>query len=285
MAPQVPEPTRSRLLGLDESLDDDLAAWYAEDTTRPRLRLLGPVEVRASGERTTDVDRRLAYYTELVAYLASRDHGATPDQVAVAFHVQANTIHSRVGMVRRWLGADPATGAWYLPESTLSPSAKARGVPVYEVVGLLADADLFRRLRLRAQARGVEGIDDLIAALRLVAGAPYDQQRPGGYGWLAETPLDQYLTAGIVDVAHIVATPAFASHDAELARWASEKAIVAAPSEDKPRLDLARALTALGRTDDTDRYLQSAVFNRSDDNDPPPAPSPRTTNLTGRSFT
>jgi len=217
LAPVVAEQTRARVIALDQTLDDDLAAWYDPDTPRPRLRLLGPVELRASGERTADVNRRCAYFTEVVTYLATREHGATPEQVAEAFNVQTNTIHSRVGTVRKWLGTDPSTGNWYLPESTLSPSAKTRGVPVYEVIALLSDADLFKRLRVRGQARGQEGIDDLFAGLRLVEGRPFDQLRPGGYGWLAGTPLDQYLTAGVVDVAHIVATHELASGDVERA--------------------------------------------------------------------
>ena len=279
LAPVVPGQTRARVIALDETLDDDLAAWYDLGAHRPRLRLLGPVELRASGERTADVDRRCAYFTEVVAYLATRDHGATPEQVADAFNVQTNTIHSRVGTVRKWLGTDLSTGNWYLPESTLSPSAKARGIPVYEVIGLLCDADLFKRLRVRGQARGQQGIDDLVAGLRLVDGRPFDQLRPGGYGWLAETPLDLYLTAGVVDVAHIVATHALASGDLESARWASETAIAAAPSEDKPRLDLACALSALGRTDEADNYVAAAIYNRSDDGGPPPTPSGRTTEV------
>lgn len=279
LAPNIPAQTRSRAVMHDPGLDEDLTAWSDPDTARPRLRLLGPVELRATGERKPDVDRRCGYYTELVAYLATRDHGATPAQVAEVFGVQPNTLHSRVGILRRWLGADPVTGGWYLPESTLSPAGKARGVPVYEVVGLVCDADLFKRLRVRGQARGPAGMGDLIAALRLVEGAPFDQLRPCGYGWLADTPLDQYLTAGVVDVAHIVATHALAEGDADLALWASERAIAAAPFEDKPRLDLARALTALGRTDEAEEYVAGQIHNRSDDGAPPPAPSARTTEV------
>ena len=126
LSPSVPARTRESVLAVDPSLDDEVADWYDPRTHRPRLRLLGPIEMWASGERTPDVDRRLAYFTEIVAYLSSRTHGATPEQVAAAFDVKTNTIHSRVGTVRKWLGLDPTTGDWYLPESTLSPSARSR---------------------------------------------------------------------------------------------------------------------------------------------------------------
>ena len=110
------------------------------------------------------------------------------------------------------------------------------------------DADLFRRLRARGEARGPEGIEDLRRALELVTGRPYDQPRSRGYGWLVDTPFDHYLTAAIVDVAHIVATFGLTEGQPKLALWAAEKAITAAPSEDKPRLDLARAIQAMGGT-------------------------------------
>jgi hypothetical protein len=242
LAHAVPEQTSKQVLDLDPDLDRDLADWDDPDCPRPKIRLLGPIEVTASGERTTDIERRLAYYSEIVAYLATRDHGATPEQTADAFKVQTNSIHSRVGSVRKWLGSDPETGEWFLPESTLSPSAKTRGIPTYELVGALCDADLFRRLRARAQARGPAGMEDLIAALRLVRGAPFEQPRRGGYGWLAETPQDHYLTAAIVDVAHVVSTDALHRGDLQRARWAAEIAVATAPSDDRPRLDLAAVI-------------------------------------------
>ena len=99
---------------------------------------------------------------------------------------------------------------------------------------------------LEAKPAGPEGVDDFKRALDLVAGRPYDQPRAKGYGWLADAPLDHYLTAAIVDVAHVVATHALAEGQPALALWAAERAISAAPSEDKPRLDLARAKQAMG---------------------------------------
>ena len=183
----------------------------------------------------------LSYYSEIVAYLATRPHGATPEGAAAEFGVAVSTMHSGVARVRKWLGADPTTGKWYLPEATSGPSARTRGVGVYEVTGILVDADLFRRLRARSQAHGAEGIADLVAALSLVEGRAFDQLRKDGFGWLAEDPLDHHLTAGVVDVAHLVATHALANGDKDLARWAAEIGITAAPSDDKPRLDLAAA--------------------------------------------
>jgi hypothetical protein len=217
----------------------------------------------------------------MAAYLACRLEGATPEQMAEAFGLQHNSLHTRIGELRKWLGSKPVTGTWVLPESHLSPARRARGMPVYQLDGLLCDADLFRRLRSRGEARGPAGVEDLHTALGLVRGRPFDQVRSGRYGWLAENPMDHYLTAGVVDVAHIVATHALAEGRPEVAAWAAEKAITAAPSEDKPRLDLARAMAALGQIEEAERYVVRDVHNRSDDDGPPPDPSDRTIRVLG----
>jgi hypothetical protein len=148
--------------------------------------------------------------------------------------------------------------------------------------GILCDIDLFRRLRVRGQSRAANGIEDLTAALRLVAGPPFDQQRPHGYGWLAADSTDHHLTAGIVDVAHIVATAALTAGDAERAAWAARQANGVAPFEDKPRLDYAAALVALGRDAEAKAYLDREVFNRSDDDLAPPDPTVRVGQVAAR---
>lgn len=277
LAPAVPQSVTIAELADDPELDADLAEWELTGTSRPRLRVIGPVELRAVGERTREVESRPAYYAELTAYLNCHPHGLTPNQFATDFGIQNNTLHTRLGQLRKWLSTKPESNDWYLPNAQW-----IRGQKAYRLDGILADDDLFRRLRARAQAKGPAGIGDLRNALSLVVGPPYDQQRAKGYGWLVDVPHDHYLTAAIVDVAHIVATHALATGDANLALWAAEKAILAAPSEDKPRLDLAQAIKMMGRADEAEDYLDKQVFNRSDDDRPPLDPSARTKFVTDR---
>jgi hypothetical protein len=258
-------------LAADPTLDQDLIDWADPDTQRPRLRVLGPVELRAVGEQTKDVERRPAYYAELAAYLTCHPEGQTPNRVAADFGIQNNSLHTRLGELRKWLGKKPGTDEWYLPAAQ-----RVRGQQVYRLSEVLVDADLFRRLRARGEALGPRGIDDFRRALELVTGQPYDQQRSKGYGWLAENPVDHYATASIVDVAHVLATHSLAEGRPRVALWAAERAIAAAPSEDKPRLDLARAMKALGQEDEAEAYLDKQVFNRTDDDRPPLDPSERT---------
>jgi nucleoid-associated protein YgaU len=271
LAPAVPPSETSRAMAADSSLDADLGEWLDSASTRPKLRVLGPIELHAAGEKSKEVESRPAYFAELAAYLSSHPEGVTPSRAAADFGLQHNSLHTRLGSLRKWLGTKDGSDDWYLPEAR-----RVRGQAVYRVEGLLCDADLFRRLRARGEARGPEGIEDLHRALELVAGRPFDQQRATGYGWLVDTPVDQYLTAGVVDVAHVVATHALAEGRPSVALWAAERAIAAAPSEDKPRLDLARARQAMGEDAEVERYLRHEVFNRSDDDRAPLDPSDRT---------
>jgi hypothetical protein len=271
LAPAVLKTEDAAALAADPTLDQDLADWADPDSQRPTLRVLGPVELRAVGEQTKDVERRPAYYAELAAYLACHPDGEPPNRVAADFAIQNNSLHTRLGELRKWLGKKPGTNEWYLPAAQ-----RVRAQQVYRLSEVLIDADLFRRLRSRGEALGPRGIDDFRRALELVTGQPYDQQRSKGYGWLADNPVDHYATAAIVDVAHVFATHSLAEGHPRDALWAAEKAIAAAPYEDKPRLDLAKALKALGRDDEAGDCIDKQLFNRSDDDRPPLDPSDRT---------
>ena len=145
------------------------------------------------------------------------------------------------------------------------------------MLDLLVDADLFRRLRARGQAGGPEGINDLTTALRLVQGRPFDKLRSPGWAWLHEGDrLDHYLTGAIVDVAHTVTTHALHAGDLKQARLATNTALLAAPDDEIPRLDLARIAKANGLHAEAERILRYEVCNRSHDDGPPPDLSDRT---------
>ncbi|SFE94979.1 LysM peptidoglycan-binding domain-containing protein [Blastococcus tunisiensis] len=233
LARRAPTDLRDRVEDDLEQLDRDLADWWDPDCSWPRLTLLGPIALRAHGDETAVVKSGLRRrYEEVVAYLATRTHGATGDEAAAALRpdmadpVTARAyVHRVAAGARAWLGTDPVTGEKYL-------SSGHRGA--YSLRNVLVDAELFRQLRCRAGVRGGDGIRDLSAALELVSGLPFGQ-RPSGYEWLQG--LDLAYTAGVCDVAHLVVTSALADGDLETARAASQTALLVAPEDEKVLVD------------------------------------------------
>jgi len=213
-----------------------------------------------------------------VAYLATRPYGATKFDIADAFN-QTNPDRAKVeaNIVRDWLGTNPRTGEPHLPKALDSTAGKRRGEGVYQIEDLLVDADLFRRLRVRGQARGSDGISDLLRALSLVTGQILDQGRTGGWSWVFEGDrLDQHLTAAVTDVAHIVVTRSLLNGEVAVAREAVNTALRAAPYEEISRLDHAAVLTEEGHPEQARRIIDREVCNRTDDDGPPIELSPRT---------
>ena len=262
LAPGVPAEVRAEIEGLDPGLDDDLAAWRDATSRRPRVQVMGPVDVHACGMPKEEI-ANLGGTIEFIVYLACQEQGVTPERAAVALEWSEATVHNRARDARRLLG-ERENGETWLPEATKSRTARQRGVASYELdPGVLVAADLFRRLRLRAQARGEDGLPDLVAALSLVSGRPFDQLRKRGYGWLRDgEPLDHYLCHAIVDVAHIVVDRSLAAGDTATARFACEIALRAVPDEEKPALDLA-AITEAEKSGTADGIV-GEVLDRVD---------------------
>ena len=77
--------------------------------------------------------------------------------------------------------------------------------------------------------------------------------------------LDQHLLCAIVDVAHLLTTHALHAGNLPVARAAAETAILAAPYEEIPLLDLATVAAAEGHNDQADQLLHDRIYNRSDD--------------------
>jgi hypothetical protein len=273
LAPPVDETIRVQVEDADPDLDADLADWFDPHCPRPRLTLLGPVEVRAQGSLPERNPRR-AFHTEIVAYLATRIGGVPSDRYAMTMWpdeldiVGKTKVRQSVSTVRAWLGRDPCTGVEYLP-SGLHDTGAAR----YRINDILIDAELFRRLRLRGTARGADGIGDLHRALDLVTGKPFDELpftragSPGGYGWLADanSRLDHEYSAMIVDVAHIIATHHLAAGEPELAERAAQVALRSGTYEDVPLLDLVAACDAQDHRAEADAYVKRILSNHDAD--------------------
>lgn len=180
------------------NLDQDLEAWFSGDTHRPRLSLLGPVQARTHGQALA---RRKPYYTELLAYLTLKTHGATVDEIADTFGLTTARVRTDMKVLRDWLGTDPSTHEPYLPDARTSAAALQRGLPTYQVRNVLCDYHLFTQLTTRATAAPQAATSDLETALRLVAGQPFSHTRTNGWHWLFEGDrLDLQVGATIVKI-------------------------------------------------------------------------------------
>jgi DNA-binding SARP family transcriptional activator len=253
-----PPGLRKRIEDDLEQLDRDLADWWSPHCARPRLTLLGPVTLHAHGdERAVAKSGLRRRYEEVVAYLATRPHGATIDEAATALQpvrggktdpVSARAyVHRVTAGARAWLGVDATT-----EEKHLGSGHRGR----YTLTNVLVDADLFRQLRARAGVRGSDGTADLLAALELVSGPPFDQ-RPSGYEWL--NGLDLTLTAAICDVAHQVVTSALASNDLDAARAASATGLRVAPDDEQVLLDAMLVAYRQGNRAEAETYVARIV--------------------------
>jgi nucleoid-associated protein YgaU len=267
LAPIAAPEARSAVEATDPCLDEDLARWESPTLSSTKLTLLGPVGARTTGDTKATAHRR-PFYVELLAYLALHPDGVSGPTVADAFGIRPERVRVDMSQLRRWLGTNPRTGKPYLPkaEPGRDPDSPAR----YKLEGVMCDLDLFRRLRTRGQSRGADGIDDLIAALRLVSGEPFTDLRKDHWDWLLEGDRwDHIMTSAIVDVGHIVTTHALAAGDHDLALWAAQVSYAAAPYDEIAQLDMVQAEKAAGDDEKADQDLKDKVFNRRDDDLPP----------------
>jgi hypothetical protein len=229
----------------DPQLDADLRAWWDRDPARPRIGILGPATVEASGLPPKERQRLPA---EIIVYLAQRGaRGAGRDQLDKALWPgRTDKDASRrvaITQARRWLGETPDGEPW-LPDMGADQRYRLRD-------GYLMDWQLFRRLRARGEARGSAGTEDLRAALELVGGVPLEgADRPyaagvgNPYTWLAESDIHpELITAAIVDTAHQLSALLDETGDLAGVRWAVEQAWLADPlrTYDQPWRDLLAA--------------------------------------------
>jgi LysM repeat protein len=274
VAPSVSDEIRAEIEAIDPTLDQDLADWYDESSPRPKIRLLGPVDVTSLNGGDPAVINNLAGTISFIAYLACQERGVTGERAADAFGWKTQkTVQNRATNARYLLGTRPDGGDW-LPDASTSDGAR-RGTPTYGLVkgpgGVLVNIDLFVRLRFRAQKRGDDGCEqDLVTALSLVEGAPFEAATDRRFPWLFQGQRhDNIMVAAVHDLAHVLATRAAAAGRADLVRLACEAARKASPQSDVAWLDLAAATEAESGREAADELVREQVVDRFDEDLPP----------------
>ena len=282
LAPVVDDRIRAQVEEADPDLDRDYADWFDDTCTRPKIRLLGRPEVRAQGS-LPERSPQLTFHTEAVVLLTSRTNGLLSSEYAELMWpndpdvVGKPKVRQSITNLRRWLGRDEQTGEEYVPAWAFEGRA-AR----YLIQKAIRDAELFRRLRVRAVARGTDGLEDLWKALNLVAGPPFaeipirrlDDRGPGGWMWLtdANQRLDFEYQAMIVDTAHVVADRHLGDGEPELAARAAQVALRGGTYDNVPLLDLVAACLAQEKDAEAESHVQQMLSNagveREEDLDP-----------------
>lgn len=245
LAPSVPPTTRAAVEESDPDLDSLVAEWFNPESELAKLDVLSPAITLTARGRQPAKKSLQDMCTEAVTYLWHHPAGVTTAQFANDLWPDHNYegTDSRpkdvASMTRIWLGSDPRTGTEYLPRAT-------RG-GLYRVDGLLVSWDLFRRLRTRGMARGVDGREDLTTALKLVAvGRSMTQLRDFGYRWMPAGE-DLLYTGAIVEVAHTVANWALEAEDFTAAVRACEIALQLEPEDERALVSIAKAHDRVGR--------------------------------------
>jgi nucleoid-associated protein YgaU len=277
VAPSVPEEVRAEIATLDPTLDQDVEDWFDESSPRPKVHLLGPVAVTAlKGGDPAAIDNA-GGTVSFIAYLAVQDHGVTGERAAAACGWKSvKTVHNRATNARFLLGTRPDGSDW-LPEAPLSASARRGHSPTYELVrgsgGVLNSGDLLIRLKHRAQRRGDNGCEeDLVTALSLVTGVPFEGITEARFRWIFKPGQDRHdlILAGAVDeAAHTLATRAVAEGRTDLVRLACDAARKASPHSDIPWLDLAAATEAESGREAAGQLVREQVLDRIDEDLPP----------------
>ncbi len=242
LAPAVTAETRHAVETADPELDELVAAWNDPGVRLAKLQVLGPVQLTAYGRPPTKPEAKL---TEIIAYLWHQPNGVSTDQFANDLWPHKNYTgtdsepKTMASHARHWLGTDPRTGEEYMPR------ARRGDMQGYRINGLLVDYDLFRRLRVRGEARGADGLPDLVAALNLVSGTPLSNHGMG-YGWLPAG--EELLYQGAVaEVAHLVATRALEADDDAEALRACDIALQFDEADDRALLTMIKAHENAGR--------------------------------------
>jgi hypothetical protein len=157
--------------------------------------------------------------------------------------VAEGTRRSNMSRLRTWLGSG-RDGDLFLPD------AYSGRIELSDEV----TSDWGDLLVLTAPGINGLGLEHLLAALRLVRGAPLADAAPGQWGWAEELRAD--AGALIRDVGVLAARKALDLGDVDTARWAASRALVAAPDDELLMVERIRTERQAGRDDDVRRLVQ-----------------------------
>lgn len=226
------------------------------DWPAPYLRMLGPIEALNAA------DELPGRGVELLAYLTLQ-HGATPGaQIQKAmwpdkYDPKNNNLRTLAKQVRSALGNAP-DGTPLLPEGRNSVGFTSHHA-------IRTDWDDFREL-IGSDLSSTSN-ENLVAAIRLVRGAPFTGANRRRGWWVWRAPIEEEMIALILDAAEELASRALRRSDYVQARFAAHIAQAADPlNEAGWRLELRVAMQA-GDVGEFNRVIDD-LYSRVGGTDP-----------------
>ncbi len=172
----------------------------------------------------TEPSRRNA--SELACYLSlHNDRPVTQDEARMALgsgdldrpDASAQTVRNAMSMLRKCLGRE------------LVPEVGKIGYRLSEQV--TSDWQVFQETVASATKGSSEELNQLVAALAKVRGAPFEGVTAGSFAWAWSELWVARIETAVVDSARRAASLALASGDPDIARWAALQGLLAVPND------------------------------------------------------
>lgn len=209
----------------------------------PTVLLVGPVGL--IGPHGTRPTRAVRQCIEYAAWLLEHP-GATSTMMASALFVAEATRRSNMSRLRSWLGSGP-DGQLYLPDAY---SGRIQLHP-----GVTSDWNRIQLLTVGGVDRAADA--NLRAVLDLVRGAPLADAAPGQWHWAEEMRTD--ICSLIRDVGLVLGRRGLERGEVDLARWAINRALVAAPEDERLLVARVRVEHRAGNVSEVERLALRLV--------------------------
>ena len=220
--------------------EDGTAALTTDPDEHPLLLLLGPIELTHT--RGPEPPRARRQCEEYCGWLLENP-GRTATQMAAELVVAEGTRRSNMSRLRSWLGTS-ASGEAYLPEAY---SGRI-------ILNPLVDSDWRHIKVLSGPGLSALQVSTLIAILELVRGAPLADAAPGQWHWAEELRTD--MASLLRDTGAVLARRARALDDVDVARWATNRALAAAPEDELLLVEKLRTEQLAGNRREVERLVQ-----------------------------
>ena len=225
---------------LVDTLESEQQVVAAHDAVAS-IRILGPVQVEASGEADPE---RVQFLTELACFLALHPTGVHANRISAALWPRGVDPEVRDGALQQ-------VGGWFGSTASGTPVLDHEsGVWRFAPGAVDLDWDAFREALNRAAEDGPRRETHMRAALDLVAGLPFSGIPAGRYAWLASMTIEGDIAMAVSLTAQACAEAAAARNDEPAARAVLSQGLAMLPASEELWRSRLRLAAHFGDRDD-----------------------------------